>query len=68
MRGVALVALFAFAVTAWAAPPQAGLKIEISIVDQSNLAVPAVRVELKAADAALMTSFGHQIVKTCADC
>ena len=48
--GLALTALLVFG-AAWAGPPQAGLKIEVSVIDQSNLAVPAVRVELKAAGA-----------------
>ena len=39
---------------AWADPPQAGLKIEVSVIDQSKLAVPAVRVQLKSASAALI--------------
>src|SRR6266702_4177683 len=51
MRGVTFAALLAVQ-AAWAGPPQAGLKIEVSVVDQSRLAVPAVRVQLKPADAA----------------
>ena len=54
MRGFALTALLAFG-AAWAGPPQAGLKIEVSVIDQSKLAVPAVRVELKAGDAAAIS-------------
>src|ERR1035441_8189294 len=34
------------------AAPQAGLEIEVSVVDQSKLAVPAVRVQLKSGDVA----------------
>ena len=32
---------------AWAAPPQNGLQIEVSVTDQSKLAVPALRLELQ---------------------
>ncbi len=46
-RVIRLALLFGLGASAWAAPPQAGLKIEVSVVDQSKLAVPAVRVELK---------------------
>ena len=53
MRGFALAALFAFGVAGWAGPPQASLKIEVAVVDQSKLAVPAVRVQLKSGAAAL---------------
>ena len=52
--GLALTALLTLG-AAWAAPPQAGLKIEVSVIDQSKLAVPAVRVELKAGDAAAIS-------------
>src|ERR1017187_2332114 len=52
MKGLALAALVVFAVAAWAGPPQAGLKIEVSVFDQSKLAVPGVRVQLKIGDAA----------------
>ena len=52
MKGPALAALLVFGVAAWAGPPQAGLKIEVSVVDQSKLAVPGVRVQLKSGDAA----------------
>ena len=48
--GLALVALLVVG-AAWAGPPQADLKIEVSVIDQSKLAVPAVRVELKSAGA-----------------
>jgi hypothetical protein len=54
MRGFALAALFAFGVAGWAGPPQASLKIEVAVVDQSKLAVPAVRVQLKSGAAALV--------------
>ena len=33
---------------AWAVPPQTGLKIEVSVADQSKLAVPGLRLELHA--------------------
>jgi len=36
----------------WAGQPRAGLKIEVSVIDQSRLAVPAVRLQLTTADAA----------------
>src|ERR1017187_2682494 len=52
MKGPALAALLVFGWPAWAGPPQAGLKIEVSVVDQSKLAVPGVRVQLKSGDAA----------------
>src|SRR5216684_1660529 len=52
MRGLALAALLAFAEAAWAGPPQAGLKVEVSVIDQDKLAVPAVRLQLKYSDAA----------------
>ena len=52
MRGFALAALVVIGVAAWAGPPQADLKIEVSVVDQSKLAVLAVRVELRQGDAA----------------
>ncbi len=53
-RGLSLTALILFGVAAWAGPPQADLKIEVSVIDQSKLAVPAVRVQLQAVSAALM--------------
>ena len=46
-RAICLAVLFGLGTGGWAAPPQAGLKIEVSVVDQSKLAVPAVRVALK---------------------
>jgi hypothetical protein len=52
MRGFALVALFALGLGAWAAQSRESLKIEVSVIDQSHLAVPAVRVQLKSGDAA----------------
>ena len=47
MRGHAVAAVLALGVAAWAGPPQPALKIEIAVVDQSKLAVPAVRLQLK---------------------
>src|ERR1035441_8839550 len=47
-----LPVLFGFGVAAWAGPPQEGLQIEVSVIDQSHLAVPAVRVQLNSGDAA----------------
>ena len=47
MRGFAFAAAVAVGTAVWAGPPQTGLKIEVSVVDQSKLAVPAVRVQLK---------------------
>ena len=52
MRGLALAALVTFGAAVWAGPPQAGLKIAVSVIDQSKLAVPGVRVQLKSGDAA----------------
>ena len=52
MRGFALAALLAFGAAAWARPPQAGLKIEVSVADQSKLAIPGVRLRLQSGDAA----------------
>jgi TonB dependent receptor len=52
MRGSGLAALLVFGVAAWAGPQQAGLQIEVSVIDQSKLAVPAVRIQLKAGDSA----------------
>src|ERR1017187_5872315 len=46
MRGLALAAVLAFGVAVWAGPPQPAVKIEIAVVDQSKLAVPAVRLQL----------------------
>ena len=54
MRGFAFAALLAFLETAWAGPPQAGLKVEVSVIDQDKLAVPAVRLQLRAGDAVLV--------------
>ena len=54
LGGPALTALLVLG-AAWAAPPQSGLKIEVSVIDQSKLAVPAVRLELKAGDAAAIS-------------
>lgn len=45
MRGVTLAAILALGV-GWAGPPQGGLNIEISVLDQGKLAVPAVRIHL----------------------
>ena len=50
MRGFALAALLVVCEGAWAGPPQAGLKIEVSVVDQDKLAVPAVRLQLKSGE------------------
>jgi hypothetical protein len=47
-----LAALWAFGAAAWAGPPRAGPQIELSVVDQSKLAVPGARLQLKAADTA----------------
>jgi hypothetical protein len=44
MRGFGLAALLAFGVAAWAGPPQAGLQVEVTVIDQSKLAVPVVCV------------------------
>src|ERR1035441_6621742 len=52
MRGLALAGLLEIGAAAWAGPPQAGLKIAVSVIDQSKLAVPGVRVQLKSGDAA----------------
>ena len=54
MRGFALAALFVFGVAAWAGPPRDSLQIEVSVIDQSHLAVSAVRIQLQAGDAAPM--------------
>ena len=51
-RRFALAALLAFGVAAWAGQPQPEIKIAVSVVDQSRLAVPAVRLQLKSGDAA----------------
>src|ERR1022692_2071418 len=47
MRGLALAAVLAFGVAVWPGPPQPAVKIEIAVVDQSKLAVPGVRLQLK---------------------
>ena len=52
-RGFALAAFFAFVAASWAGPPQASLKIEVAVADQSKLAVPAVRVQLKSGEGTL---------------
>ncbi len=54
MRGFALAALFALGLAAWAGQSQESLKIEVSVIDQSHLAVPAVGVQLTSGDAAPM--------------
>ena len=46
LRGFAGAAFWIFGVVALASPPQAGLQLDVAIVDQSKLAVPGVRVEL----------------------
>jgi hypothetical protein len=38
---------FSFGVAALAGPPQAGIQLDVTVVDQSKLAVPEVRVELR---------------------
>src|SRR6185369_10428847 len=53
MRGLALAALLVFVGGAWAGPPQAGLKVEVSVIDQDKLAVPAVRLQLKSGESAV---------------
>jgi Carboxypeptidase regulatory-like domain len=53
MRGPGFAAFLVLGVAAWAGPQPAGLKIEVSVSDQSKLAVPAVRVELKSGAATL---------------
>ncbi len=58
-RGLALAALAWTGIALWAAPPQigtqagpqAGLKIEVSVTDQSKLAVPGVRLQLLSSSA-----------------
>jgi hypothetical protein len=52
IRGLALAVLWVYGAAAWAGPPQAVPKIEVSVIDQSKLAVPGVRVQLKSGDAA----------------
>jgi hypothetical protein len=54
MRGFALAALLMFVEAAWAGPPQAGPKVEVSVIDQDKLAVPAVRLQLKSGDAVVV--------------
>ena len=54
MRGFALAALLVFVGGAWAGPPQAGLKVEVSVIDQDKLAVPAVRLQLKSGESAVL--------------
>jgi hypothetical protein len=54
MRGLALAALLVFVGGAWAGPPQAGLKVEVSVIDQDKLAVPAVRLQLKSGETAVL--------------
>jgi hypothetical protein len=51
MTGFALAALFAFGLAAQGGQSLTGIKIEVTVTDQSRLAVPAVRVQLKLADA-----------------
>src|SRR4030095_8620210 len=53
MGGFALAALLTFFGGAWAGPPQAGLKVEVSVTDQDKLAVPAVRLQLKSGETAV---------------
>jgi hypothetical protein len=47
LRGFAAAAIV-FGAAALASPPQDGLKLEVTVYDQSRLAVPGVRVELQA--------------------
>ena len=47
LRGFVRAAALLYGVSALASPPQAGLQLEIAVVDQSKLAVPGVRVELQ---------------------
>jgi hypothetical protein len=47
LRGFAGAAFWLYGVTALASPPQAGLQLDVAVVDQSKLAVPGVRVELQ---------------------
>jgi hypothetical protein len=46
LRGFAGAAFLLYGVTALAGPPQAGVQLDVAVMDQSKLAVPGVRVEL----------------------
>src|SRR5437870_4786416 len=52
LRGFAGAAVYVFGVTALASPPQAGLQLDVAVIDQTKLAVAGVRVELQARPAA----------------
>src|SRR5215471_1398768 len=63
LRGFAGAAALLYGVSALASPPQAGLQLEIAVIDQSKLAVPGVRVELQSPPApaiiAITEEHGH---------
>jgi hypothetical protein len=48
LRGFAGAVFLLFGVTAPASPPQAGVQLDVAVIDQSKLAVPGVRIELQA--------------------
>src|SRR5436305_2969028 len=56
LRGFAGAVVVWFGVTALSGAPQAGRKLDVSARDQSNLAIPGVRVELSAPDLPLRSA------------
>ena len=49
LRGFARAAVFFIGVTAQAGPPQAGLQLDVSVVDQSKLAFDSIVQRIRAA-------------------
>jgi hypothetical protein len=56
LRGLAGAVVVWFGVTALSGAPQAGRKLDVTARDQSNLAIPGVRVELSAPDIPLRSA------------
>jgi hypothetical protein len=56
LRGFAGAVVFWFGVVALLGAPQAGRKLEVTVRDQSDLAVPGVRVAVQAADSKPVTA------------